>query len=405
MKYCFILLKKRGDYFNLDKLNKEVSSNIRFIAITSSDNISSKFKEELYDCHIVKEVDFLTCKQILSDYQKKYIISEFVIVTGDEILLETCAKLRKIFNANGTTLVQLSAFQNKRFMKEIAIFGGIKTPRFIEFNKSISCQDIKEYYHYLEKMFGQEFIVKPYNGGSSYAIGHIKSSIDLANWYEQYYLEEDQYIIEEYIDGELFLCDSFIYNEEFKFFAINKNVNTCLDYSFGKLLGFYPIPKGKLHIKLKDFNQKILNCLQASDGCYHLEVMIRNDELFFIEIGARPGGNVITHFHEKNYGIQLYELLLRKDLNILKDSHFHIEKNLYNACVVFPKVPGEVKKINTPKIQSNNQIIWNIKVGDYIQNYPTSIIDQGAAEISIYNTNYEVLVSDIKKLQSHKIYD
>ncbi len=403
MRYCFIIANSRLDYFNLVNVKAEMSVETGFILITDRQgtaNIERSFKSSLYTRHVLDEINYNDCRDILNLYLKNNDNRHCIVCTNEKLLM-ICARLREIFKIHGAKPYQYIPYISKRQMKQVVSRAGVSVPDFIDFDGINSCRNLTEYHSFIYSTLGP-YVIKPLDGGGSEDTVIVKEYKDIEYWYKTSFKQNEEYTAERYIKGTFYLCDSFIYNGEIKFAEVSRYLSPNLDFTKGLPLGGYPLRDNSLKNKALTLNEKVIKAMHTPDGAAHMEFFEENGNLVFIEIGARPPGKSVVNCHKLNFGINLYELTLRYELGLYLN--FTGDVNLFHGWVCMPKIPGIVKKIEKPKLNSELSINWNIKVGEEIRHLPSSLKEGTAADIMCYNKNLQELISDMESLKNYKLY-
>lgn len=388
MKKCTFIVNSRHSYFNLDKLSIDDWAFHLIIEKNYSENVSVPFLERMQQVDVVDVIDVASCIDLIPP-------DTACVVCCDENLLLIAAKLRALLNIKGAKPGDYIPFSSKRIMKQILAALDIAVPKFFDFDGDMGAEPLHQM---ASRILGNTYIVKPLNGASSKGVGKISRLEDLEAWFCKSFQREESYTVEEFIDGDMYFCDSFVLNGEITFSEVSKYLYPCLDFVKGKPLGAYPIKNQDV----LNFNEEIIRALKPPNGALHMECMIQNGKLFFIEIGARPPGKTAVLVHEKNYGVNLYEATLKTELGLPYD--FKIQEDLYHSWIVLSSYPGVVHKLNPPKLRSEMTLDWAIKEGDVIDSYPSHINHAHSAFLELYSKNYEDLLADIEILKVHKPY-
>ena len=409
MEHCFFLTRKRDSYFNIEKVLSEYSGDISLELIVDSEHekfITQNFKEHLNGFYVIDELSFEACREVIeSSIGRTDVNGKSSIVCTDEPSLIIAAKLREYFNIEGAKPHRYVPFENKRIMKQILAARGIKIPNFVDFNGVLTAKSLSSYHDYIVSTVDTPYIVKPIASGGSQRVGLIRDYGELKKWYSKNFSADIAFEINEFIYGKMYHCDSFIVDGEIKFSAVSEYMYPCLEFVCGKPLGSFPLDENdELYGKILKFNSVVLEALNIPDGASHLEVIVTpNGDIIFIEIGARPPGAVVCFMHEKNYGINLYEMILRYELGM--DIDFTVKGNPFFAWVYLSTYPGTIKSINEPVFNSDADIRWHVKNGDVIGNFPSSIISGSSAHILLHNPDYKGLLADIDMLRDYVPYE
>ena len=164
-------------------------------------------------------------------------------------------------------------------------------------------------------------MIKPVDSSASRGISKIDTIEDLKEKVE-YALscsKVKRFIIEEYIESKGYQVggDGFSVNGELVFHCFSNN-----HLSDGNLNPFIPLggswpsvlPK---HIQDKIHNeiQRLLTLLNMKTGPYNFDIRVdKNDNVFFIEMGARNGGNLIPLITKYATGVDLIEYTIKAAL-------------------------------------------------------------------------------------------
>lgn len=388
---------------------KDLEGDIKLVLIAPEANkhlIDDDFCDLMDHVHIVPELDLAACEDIMSRHLTSTSFDRgSAVICTDEPVLITCAMLRKEFGIRGNLPHQYVSFHDKRVMKQFLKAHGIRCPSFIDLNGTHTTGAMEHYHARIAEALGTPYVVKPIMNGGSTHVDIIGSGGALRDWHQKHFDASSSYSAEEFIAGEMFHCDSFVNNGEVVFARPSQYLYPNLDFTKGRALGSFPLLESdRLYQRIIEFNKRVLKALHAPDGALHLEMMINDKgELFFIEIGARPPGAAVNVMHERNFGINLYELTLRQGLGIPMD--FTERPDLYHAWIYLSTVPGKVTKLNEPRLHSSMEIKWNIKPGNIIRTYPSSVTNGDSARLHIFNRDHSKLEEDILVLKTHRPYD
>ncbi|WP_202149971.1 ATP-grasp domain-containing protein, partial [Candidatus Sarmatiella mevalonica] len=201
-------------------------------------------------------------------------------------------------------------------MKELLGNHGIPVPLFKQVNVDTLKNNPSDSFYDLLQYFKGDFFVKPVYGASAIGAFHIKNYEDFIYWISQ--ASENEYDCEEYINGTLYLCDSFIDNNKQIYSFPCEYLFPCHEYDKGKPLGIIPLKENSdLRHRIINFSERVHKALSPYSGMTHLEVFVKNNgDIIFLEIGARPGGAGVPKILEINYEFNSYEQTLRYVLGL-----------------------------------------------------------------------------------------
>ncbi|MDK1290630.1 ATP-grasp domain-containing protein [Pseudoalteromonas umbrosa] len=227
------------------------------------------------------------------------------VIAFSENLLTPAAMLREKFAIFGPKQQETERFRNKVVMKELVARAGLRVPKFIGL-----AQDVSGIASPLARFIaevGFPLILKPVDGASSIGVKRIDSQqqLDLA-------LEgctQGQWQLEEFIEGEVYHVDGLVDAQGQILFSVSSRyINTCLEFSFVSPLGSTMVdPNSELHQHLEQFSQASLDALTLINSAFHLEVFVTADnEIIFLEVGARVAGADVPYVIAHNTGINLF---------------------------------------------------------------------------------------------------
>ena len=101
MRYCFIISNARLDYFNIEKVKKEISDT-KFVLIYQerpTNNPSENFISHMDHVFALKQITFERAEKIIGAFINTN--SDATIICTDEPLLIECARLRARFKLDG----------------------------------------------------------------------------------------------------------------------------------------------------------------------------------------------------------------------------------------------------------------------------------------------------------------
>lgn len=145
----------------------------------------------------------------------------------------------------------------------------------------------------IEKL-GLPIFVKPNNGGSSFGVSKVKLVEELAPAIEKAFLEDDELILEEFIDGKEFTCGMFANKEKSFRLPITEIVSKTEFFDFkAKYEGLSDeITPAQITDeetkKIQDATSEIYNILGCS-GVVRIDFLQKGNEFYFMEVNTVPG--------------------------------------------------------------------------------------------------------------------
>ena len=220
-------------------------------------------------------------------------------------------------------------------------------------------------------------IVKPCDGSGSKSICRVDNEYELkaacVDAIEASLLSRA--IIEDFIVGEEYGVESFVYAGEIYVLGIMKKKMTLPpDYAE---LG-HAIPSGLLiEEKIKKIVQKAIGVLGVDFGAVNMDLLVTsNDNVYIIDVGARMGGNLIgSHIIKESTDYDYLGNLIRATMgDKVELPSTEVVKKVATRIIALS--PGKIKSLPDIKsiIQENNvQVFFNKRYGDYIQEYHNNL--------------------------------
>lgn len=287
-----------ADYINL------IDHNLNKIIYVTNENGAKYIKDRKnipHALYILDDLDdYLSLNNAVAEIMDEYSQIDHLIAMS-EYDIKNAGKIRDVFNISGMTEITALNFTNKIIMKNALVESSIKMPAFLD---DISKLDI------FIKKHGFPFILKPRIGAASHGVYRINNNDDLTSFFKNV-TEIEGYECEEFIDSPIIHIDGVVQNNEIIFVKGSKYIGTCLDYSAGKPLGSIIIDSKYEQNRIAVFTKEVINSLQLRSGVFHLEAFYTEDDLIFLEVGARQGGGEIVPLFKELYGVDLINCLFQ----------------------------------------------------------------------------------------------
>jgi len=319
---------------------------------------------------------FLATGENYPDWIKRYVEYDHIITTNtydsERLIIDTLVFIEKRgvnFDAI-TTFFEMNVIQtadlayamgfkfllpsvarrtsgNKLLMKLYCMHNHINIPKFGYFSTPAKG------YRELKKV-GVPAILKPVKSGHSYGISYIKTlnkpnflsvlekskdqikaSID--EWMNYYNLYKNDFLIEQYIKGDVVSVDGLVQQNKIIFWGITKFEMSPLPHFIQESV---TIP-ADYNTKTKNLcfreAKKIIKVLELDNCAFHSEYKLTKKGPVLLEIAARPPGGNMTLAYKNAYKVDMIDMYL-------------------DICLG--------KKVKVPKISKNNVIIHK-SVFDY----------------------------------------
>jgi hypothetical protein len=323
---------------------------------------------------------------------------DFDVITNSEETMPVCGKIRV---ALGLDLEDYSRFYDKNVMKvKLSNSKSILVPQYRLFNLSDFLKFENNYLNSLIENLNFPVFAKPVQLYGSLNLKKINNHEDLYIWAKTV-TDSDYFEIDEFIEGTMYHCDSFIKDKKILFTLVSQNSRPCYDFTIGKIKGTIVLPIDHPdHALLAEITENTLYDLgMPKGGVTHLELIKTYDNrIYFIEVAHRSPGCLIPKMYSSHASI-----------NIIK-SHYLLQidpefspmpsRSLGAAWACYPKIPGTVTALNPlPLLSSSCELEWHIKIGDQIHSYSQFGRDF-IGTIFMTNKDFSVLYKDFCEINN-----
>ncbi len=237
----------------------------------------------------------------------------------------------------------------KHKFREFLSFHGFASPQYKIFPSDIDLDSLKG----TLRKFKFPIVVKPTDSSGSKGVS-VLNSIDTlgeALEYADHYSRNRVLIAEEFIErgfpdvigGDIFVWDGQI---------ILHGEMACLRGDKGK--GLVPIgekkPNGlnnQQNRRIKSELQRLVAELGVRSGELNVEIILdKNDNVYFLEVGPRAGGNMIPIQLSDAFGVDLVKANVQVALGKVPDLTIHEQKGCFVTYVLHSYQPGSFDRID-----------------------------------------------------------
>ena len=241
------------------------------------------------------------------------------IVALDEYDAMVAANLREHFRVPGIGHTQARFFRDKLAMRTRAKKSRIRMPRFVSvLNHAL----IGEFLATVPA----PWVMKPRMEASAMGIRKIDSADEVWSQIEALGDQQSDFLIEEFVSGDVFHVDSVITSGKVVFVAPSQYQNPPLNiYQGGGVFQTTTVePSSDLARDLAKANKRLLKAFGLKEGVAHAEFIRRSEDgkLYFLEVAARVGGAGIDQLVEAAYGVNLWQEWARNVVQPLTGSPY-----------------------------------------------------------------------------------
>lgn len=386
---------------------------VRFVGIFSekdSANVSDVERAYFHAIHVVPcglAAPSYTESSIVEPDLTRKIVQDLVAAAGpddtvtlhcfDERNLLLTARLREEFGLSGPTYDQLLPYRDKCVMKEKLAGTGLRVPKFGRFDQDAFVADPQAYLERITADVGMPFVVKPVDAASADGVYKIFSPQEFLE------LPRDlgrSYEYEEHIDGTMYSVNLVTRDGRTVFGGVTEYLVNSTEVQKGRVNADINLIDTDPRVpRMIEFAETVLEALGLLDGASHLELFhTKEDELVFLEVGARFKGLAGLAAMQENYAVALLNLAFEIEAGVESRPWDREQKYCFDA--VIPKRPGTVAELVDPEVDSEFDINWRVTVGEEIAQ-GASLIDNGGMFL-VRNHDYETLYRDFERLAGYR---
>ncbi|MBT2510068.1 ATP-grasp domain-containing protein [Streptomyces sp. ISL-98] len=219
------------------------------------------------------------------------------ILALSEFDLELAGELRRRFSVPGRGPEEVAAVRDKVVMKGKVADAGLRVPGF---RATPTATDVRAF----AAGSGFPFVLKPRAGADSQGVHVVRGAGQLEALLNGADLTDAQ--CEEFIDGTLYQVDGVMARGELLVVRSWRCGGNCLDFATGTAFSSVANDDADFERRVTVFAEQVCEALGITDDVFHLEVFrTADDDIVFLEIGARAGGGQVRFVWEEVYGVDL----------------------------------------------------------------------------------------------------
>ena len=250
-------------------------------------------------------------KELVLQKAKQYKI-DAILTSATELGNITACYVGEKLGLNTNSYQTALNTTNKLLMKKILVQNGIKIAKY----KLI--KDEKDIY----KWYIFPCIVKPIDSSAGRGISYCTSKDELFKALKkaQEYSKDKVVLIEEYIKGKQYSCETISSNAKHQLIAVDTEYIHTPPHIMETSHTIPADISNSLREKIYTIVIKVLNIFHIKYSAAHIELRVTDkEEIFIIELASRTGG-MRTEMINLAYGISYSQLLLQSALNILESN-------------------------------------------------------------------------------------
>ena len=277
------------------------------------------------------------------EFCKKNKISGLCSVASEKVVVPM-AILTSRLGLTGIPLKAAKTCTNKLSIKREFQKANILFPKFKVGFHTDSINILEKKCHQI----GFPVLFKPIDSSSSRGISLVLSVTDIKYALSQIkaFSKRDRFLIEKYISGESFGIEGLISKGKIRFLLPvgNFNIHNQIDIPIGHYAPYtnYTIPMLEITDKLNLFFK---NC-EITDSFFTIDCRLGQDNLiYFLEIGARCGGNLIPELLSHFYGTDIYKIIIKQAIGDSLDTLSDFWEYEHPCACTFIKKAGKRIKL------------------------------------------------------------
>lgn len=310
------------------------------------------------------------CYENTVDYEKVLEVAkreqiDGIVTAGTDVAVITIGKVCDELGLSGLSFEAAQIASNKILMKKKYEEYGVRTARFRE----ISFEE-----DMYEKTEGLRFplIFKAVDTSGSRGIIRVnaKEEFEAARDIVRANSRTDFFIVEEFIEGEEFGAQAFVYRGEVKFILPHG------DYVFqgdtGVPIGHfapYQLPPEVVN-DAKEQLEKAIAAMKLDNCAINADFILRDGQTYVLELGGRSGATCLAELVSIYYGYDYYEKLILAALG--EDVDFSQEHAVPNASMLLRSDrDGVIRSMTNRNGPDENiyEIQFDYKVGDAVKKF------------------------------------
>jgi argininosuccinate lyase len=271
------------------------------------------------------------------------------IYSSSEFHIENASWLANKLGLPGANLQSIKICRNKYLLHQALVNSEINVPHTRRVFNFDEANDILA-------EFSFPCIVKPSSSSGSRGVKLCETKEDCLH--HIYLLLKDEYgevIIQEFIDAPEFSVEVCSLHNNHKIIGITKKYLSSPPYFIETGHDFPALILTEIENQIKYVITKMLSILNFTFGFTHIEIKIKNEEIFIIEVNPRLAGGMIPVLIEKAAGIDLLENLIDLYSNHYIDMPI-ISRKFAAIRHLIPSNAGKITRLDFSDMSSVDEV-------------------------------------------------
>ncbi|WP_245337586.1 ATP-grasp domain-containing protein [Staphylococcus sp. GDY8P54P] len=253
----------------------------------------------------------------------------------------------------------INACRNKSIMKSIFEKFNIPTPKSMYFNSVLQLEQLMDEFNF-------PVIIKPVDFGGSGGVylannkqacmdAYTKSKQTMEIYADDFQVSKSGFLIEAFIDSDDEVSVEVLCGHNF-YEVITVTEKYLSSRPWFTEMG-HLVPSFRYKDKnIKDLAIQACRSLGISRGVAHVEIKIKDNNLYVIEAAARPGGDAIMDLVESSYGINPYCLHISMYINNDVKPTYPFTPQKTSAIAFMKAQKGKIMHIHYPDVSKDPEI-------------------------------------------------
>lgn len=389
----FLLSPYRGKNYDFNALILPKNADLLIISdeVTLNNYVPKKFSSLAVGLVPYKHIGYSflcldSIEKVIVKYLRSY--SNIIIHSEEELFLEEIAKLTDKYRLIGSSGFEIEKYRNKYTMKNVFTQQPhfFKIPRYTD--KIISANN-----------FQYPVIIKPVASAGAIDVHRIESWQALNQHIKTTGIKD--YIIEEFIDGELYHCDALASRTTTCFFLCGRYFDPLEHAVKNKsYVGSQIVTDGTIYQRLLHATEELIRYFNAYDAVIHAEFILTKNDIYFIEIGKRPAGAWVSQMYQIAHDVNIFNQHLYSSYpEPLKEVSL---ANRYKYCCglyLMRQDNAPIESIYIPDISCKHHI--NNFTKNWSQTKKINSVVDSIAEIYLYSNDQKAYLNSLQTLLNH----
>lgn len=314
------------------------------------------------------------------------------IICCSDTGLKAIGRCNDVLGLTGLTEKSADESSNKLLMKQRLMDAGVRTAQFYKVRS-------EEELNIVVEKLGYPLIIKAVDLQGSRGINIVRDETCLITAFQDTMslTRQDFCIVEEFLVGEEFGVQAFVYNGEVLF--VLPHGDETLMCKTAVPIGHY-MPYKISEALLDDTCKQVEASIKALsfDNCaVNVDLIAKDDKAYIIELTGRVGANCLPELTSNYFGINYYEMILATCLGQSPLPYFECRKE---PCTTLARMirsdkAGIVKSVSVPESE-NTQIHMFIQSGSEVRAFTNC--NDAIGEIIVKGKNMEECENVMRKV-------